>query len=312
MDFKLLRIAFALLLPLLWVEGVWAEDCPDKNYDLKYQREVDALGETGCTTVRGRLSIWRSSDITSLDRLINLTSVEGYMDIGYTDVLTNLDGLDNLTSISGGLYIGENAVLSDLNGLANLTSVGDLYLVGNPALTNLNGLERLARISRPDGGASEGKVYIYGNSTLANLDGLANLSSVDGDLSLRGNRALANCKLIAPLLGWPDGPSNDNVLGFIGVDSNATGCNSIEEILDSYSDALPEIVALRLMNTSQGFLGSSSEDTDKEIPPAAREAPAKDTQDPQEPNAIPTLPMLGLFILSGLLGLLGIRRLAHR
>ena len=77
MDFKSLRIAFALLLPLLWVEGVWAEDCPHSNYELTTQAQVDALGATGCDTVSGTLVIISYSDIINLDGLANVTSVGG-------------------------------------------------------------------------------------------------------------------------------------------------------------------------------------------------------------------------------------------
>ena len=405
MDFKSLRIAFALLMPLLWADGVWATPCADTDYDLRSQAEVDALGQTGCTSVRGRLVIGRTSgsdDITSLESLVNLTSVEGSMDIYYNDVLTNLDGLDNLTSVEGHLYIGYNAVLTSLNGLANLTSVGALYLIDNSALTNLDGLARLTRIedlldiignpalanlnglanltsvegglnisSNPaltnldgltnltsvesiniennraltnlDGLASltsvndarqvgawrAGNMFIWLNRALINLDGLANLTSVGGaleifgnyaltnvdglanltnvdDLAIYDNAALTNCQLVAPVLGWPDGPPEGAVDGDISIYSNAAGCNSIAEILEAYSDALPEIVALGLLNSIQGFLGSSSEDTAKETPPAAREAPAKDLE---QAKPISTLPTLALFILSGLMALFGIRRL---
>ena len=44
-----------LLLPLLWVDGVWATPCADTNYDLNSQAEIDALGETGCTSINGFL-----------------------------------------------------------------------------------------------------------------------------------------------------------------------------------------------------------------------------------------------------------------
>ena len=55
MDFKSLGIVFVLLLPLLWVEGVWAVDCRRSNYELTTQSEVDALGATGCDRVSGDL-----------------------------------------------------------------------------------------------------------------------------------------------------------------------------------------------------------------------------------------------------------------
>ena len=39
---------------------------------------------------------------------------------------------------------------------------------------------------------------------------------------------------MALLLGWPDGPPNDNVAGDILISNNGTGCNSIAEVLASY------------------------------------------------------------------------------
>ena len=42
---------------------------------------------------------------------------------------------------------------------------------------------------------------------------------------------MTNCRGIAPVLGWPDGPPNDSVLGEIKIESNATGCNSVAEVL---------------------------------------------------------------------------------
>ena len=88
MDFKLLRIAFALLLPLLWVEGVWAVVCPQEGYELTTQAEVDALGATGCDSISGHLYIRASTDITNLDGLANITGVGGYLEIANNAALT--------------------------------------------------------------------------------------------------------------------------------------------------------------------------------------------------------------------------------
>ena len=46
-----------VLLPLLWVEGVWAVNCPDTNYDLRTQAQVDSFVATGCDTISGSLII---------------------------------------------------------------------------------------------------------------------------------------------------------------------------------------------------------------------------------------------------------------
>jgi hypothetical protein len=92
-----------VLLPLFWVEGVWAVDCPINNYALVSQAEVDALGATGCDTIRGFLVIGGSDDITNLNSLSNLTSVGEFLTIHKNAANTNLDGLINISSVGGNL-----------------------------------------------------------------------------------------------------------------------------------------------------------------------------------------------------------------
>ena len=103
---SLLKALPLLLLPLLWADGAGAAECSQNSYFLDTQAEVDALGATGCDSVRGDLKI-QSSDTTNLDALANLTSVGGDLNISFNDVLTNLDGLANITSV-GTLIIGDN------------------------------------------------------------------------------------------------------------------------------------------------------------------------------------------------------------
>ena len=93
-----------VLLPLFWVGGVWAVDCP-RDYYLESQAEVDALGATGCDRILGSLYIGNSTDITNLDGLANITSVGGDLTICSNSALTNLDGLATLTSVGGNLHI---------------------------------------------------------------------------------------------------------------------------------------------------------------------------------------------------------------
>ena len=80
-----------VLLPLLWVEGVWAMDCADYNYNLNSQAEVDALGASGCDRISGNLSIRNYTDITNLDGLANITSVGGYLSIYSNAARASLD-----------------------------------------------------------------------------------------------------------------------------------------------------------------------------------------------------------------------------
>ena len=133
-----------VLLPLLWVEGVRAVDCPSNNYDLNTQAEVDALGAVGCDTVTGNLSVYGSTDITNLDGLLTLKNVSGTLDINVNDALDNLDGLANINSIGGSMYIRYNRALTNIDGVSGVASVGDrLVIAYNDALFNIDGFVSL-------------------------------------------------------------------------------------------------------------------------------------------------------------------------
>jgi hypothetical protein len=158
--------------------------------------------------------------------------------------LTNLNGLASLTYVGGKVYISSNAALTNLDGLANITSVGGALFIGsNYALTNLNGLAKITSVG--------GGLNIY-NNALTNLDGLANITSVGGDLYIQRNAALTDCQGIALVLGWPNGPPDDNVLGTITIERNATGCNSVAQVLASFSPQAPTAPAVISTNYEDG------------------------------------------------------------
>jgi hypothetical protein len=77
-------------------------------------------------------------------------------------------------------------------------------------------------------------LYIRDSIDISNLDALANLTSVGGNLQISGNSNVS-CEGVALLLGWPSGPPDDSVDGAITISNNATGCNSVEEVLASVS-----------------------------------------------------------------------------
>ena len=123
-----------------------------------------------------------------------------------------------------------DAFPQDCDSVAGDIQVGSSYLEPRSDITDLVRLANLTSVG--------GDLYISFNGSLTNLDGLANLTSVGGVLDISFNGALTNCQGLAPVLGWPSGPPNDSVGGQITIDSNATGCNSVEEILASYSKPL--------------------------------------------------------------------------
>ena len=106
------------------------------------------------------------------------------------------------------------------------TILGRLNIGASSGITNISNLDGLANLTSV--GAD---LLIYYNHSLTNLDGLANLTSVGGYLEIIRNNSLVNCEGVAPVLGWPDGPPDDNVSGGIDIFSNGIGCNSVEEIL---------------------------------------------------------------------------------
>ena len=170
-----------VLLPLLWVEGVWAVDCPDLNYDLNTQAEVDALGATQCDHILGYLRIRETEDVRNLDSLSSLTHIDSGLFIQFNTNLMHLDGLSGLTII-GGLDLIANPLVGNLDGLSNLTSASYLRLRGT-SLTDIDGLSNVV---------VTGSIEIEENSSLTHLDGLSKISSLSSRLRIQYNAALTN------------------------------------------------------------------------------------------------------------------------
>ena len=180
-----------VLLPLLWVERVWAVDCPSGSYQLTTQSDVSALGAANCDTVTGNLIIGASSDIYNLDSLTSLRRVEGKLQVASNTGLLNVDGLLNVTEVVGALSVDNNTVLTNVDGLVGITSAGSLSVTSNPKLTQINGLSNLASTS--------GNVTVSSNALLQDVDGLSKLSAIGGALTIQNNAALTNIDGLAAL-----------------------------------------------------------------------------------------------------------------
>jgi len=173
-----------VLLPLLWVDVVWAVDCPSESYALVTQADVDALGSANCDTVSGNLTIGAGNNVSHVDPLVNISKVGGNLLIKDNSNLVHIDGLFNLVEVGGLLTIENNAKLTGLDGLRSLGAVGGVKLVSNPSLSEIDDLSSLE--------SSSGDVLINGNRALANLDGLSGLTNIQGDLTIENNDALLN------------------------------------------------------------------------------------------------------------------------
>jgi subtilisin-like proprotein convertase family protein len=211
-------------------------------------------GLSGITGVVGDLKIGGNTLLTNLAGLSGITGVEG-LSIG-GDRLTNLDGLSGITSVGGGLIIGGNR-LTNIDGLSGITSVGGDLQIVSTLLTNLAGLSGITSVG---GSLTIGSPFGSSNPALTNLDALSGITSVGGDLTISRNLNLADCVGIAELLGWPSGPPDDSVGGgiYLGVVAgfnqrypNASGCNSVEEILASVT--APSQPVITQVSTGNGY-----------------------------------------------------------
>jgi len=113
-----------------------------------------------------------------------------------------LAGLENLSSIGGSLDIGGGG----WNGPP-----------GNSSLSSLSGLENLTSIS--------GWITIVDNNSLTSLTGLDNIQAESiSDLVIYGNISLSSCE-VQSICDYLVAPS-----GKISIYSNATGCNTQQEV----------------------------------------------------------------------------------
>lgn len=122
------------------------------------------------------------------------TIVNGSMAISGADI-TDLAPLSTLTTITGDLHILFNPLLENLDGLSGLNSIGGLFnLHNNNTLINISGLDGLTTVG--------GQFLIFDLEKLENINGLINLVSV-GYLDIG----------IIPLLANIDGLKNLTTVG---------------------------------------------------------------------------------------------------
>ena len=168
-----------------------------------------------------------------------MTTIEGDLRIGDGSegtALTNLDALSKVTTL-GGLVLLGNDQLEDIDGLSQVTTIAGDVQIGSNLTAQAN--DRLAHVDGLSGVTSiGGRFEIQNNLSLTDLNGLLALEAVGERLIVSSNGALASCEGIAPLLGY-DGTETGGASGVGGnqtiVSGNRAGCNSVEEVLASYS-----------------------------------------------------------------------------
>ncbi|MEZ4955022.1 MAG: hypothetical protein R2825_15760, partial [Saprospiraceae bacterium] len=201
------------LLPLSNLSG-------DKLAHLVISKNKELLDLKGLEGITGleQLFIEGNTYLTTLEGLDNLVVAEGNITIWRNSSLLNLNALANLQSVGAAFTIEQNDKLSDLSALANLGPCRDLHVLTNASLLDLSGLENLSGLR---------DLTIAQNNGLKNLDAFSSLTSISGELTVRGNPALTDCCGIQPLL------SGGNIGGPINIYLNPFACNNEQNILDN-------------------------------------------------------------------------------
>lgn len=185
---------------------------------IKSNDALTSLNGLGNITELNDVTIENNNALTNLSGLDNITDISE-LNIENNDALTDLSELTNLTEIDR-LFITNNDVLTDISALSNLTDLYYLSIRNNLSLPNLNGLENVVNVP------NSFSIIITGNAALSDISGLNILSFYANirSLYLNNNPNLSMC-------------SEEGLCYYLATGSpayiyaNATGCNSVDEIL---------------------------------------------------------------------------------
>lgn len=172
------------------------------------------------------LEIADTVSIRGCDALIDVTGLQGpivgseakewTLAIGGNDSLADLDGLAGLQDFSGRLIIEDNPVLEDISALELAiapTGLDGIYLVDNPALIDMVGLDQVT-LAR--------EVQLFNNDALISMHGLEGLVASTVNFYVRDNDKLATMAGLealetARVLHIADNPALTSLAGLDGL-----------------------------------------------------------------------------------------------
>ncbi|NCA77373.1 MAG: T9SS type A sorting domain-containing protein [Alphaproteobacteria bacterium] len=194
----------------------------------------------------GGLSVFANHALVIVSGLDGLEEVEMNLEFSHNDSLRQIEGLNGLTEVGNFLWFTSNPSLKTVTGLAALTRTGGFVgFQDNPVLTSIEGLKSLTYIGSG--------FFLWDTDSLLHLPAFDNLFTINGNISfgenarlkdlsglekvdpslinillLRNNPALSDCavKSICDFLALP-------VDTLQLIESNATGCNTREEIMEA-------------------------------------------------------------------------------
>ena len=200
-------------------------------------------------TIGDYLNILSNDTIKDLSGFGSLISIGSDLNIESNGIsLSNLDGFESLIQVNGGINIESNFGLQNIDGLSSVRFAGDYVAVlNNLLLTDVNGLSGLASV--PSALASSTNPSLTDITTLLGLitvgqkdnpyeaniknrlaRGLDRSTNSPSGLMSKDNEKLSVGE-VSLLLG-AQGPPHDLVDGIIDIESNTSGCSSIDEVLE--------------------------------------------------------------------------------
>lgn len=199
----------------------------------------DVSGLESLTTLTDGINVTSNSSLTNFSALKSLSYVGPYLRVVYNKSLTSIEGFNKITSVSDFLSIGGNDSLESLAGLENITWAREVSISLNNKLRSLNGLRSLTKTT--------GYFYISDNPLLTDLQGLNRLKSVSNYFNITSNDALTSLSGLDSLtkadiliIGSSKNLSSCSVKAIcslisnnsdpVSIFSNASGCNSVEEV----------------------------------------------------------------------------------
>lgn len=173
----------------------------------------------GDVTIRFNASLTTLGDMDA-SQLRSLT-VDG------NPALVSLGTVGSVETLSNDILIRANPSLVDLGSLAALAEARSLVIADNDALTDLDELRSLGRLTT-------GSLTIQGNAFLENIDGLSSLGGVGGGVQVDLNPRLGSCS--CGLYGLL---TSGYVGGSVVIGFNEDGCMSVDDVTAAFPQNCP-------------------------------------------------------------------------
>lgn len=232
------------------------------------QAELNLFPQS-CTTWAGSIEL--NGNITDLSPLANLDIILGNLIFETCDVtdfspisglqeagtlffyfnpnMTNLNGLP-VNIITQSIQVIGNANMTSLDGMPTITSeLNNLTIANNANLQSLDGLSGIT------GNHPDMVLVVDLNPQLTSLSGLDNITEVN-ILSIATNENLTECCPVFELL-------NTNAFNNANLFNNDSGCNSVQDVLDTCNPNQCQITVtvLDIQCQNQSTLDDDSDDT---------------------------------------------------